>query len=301
MNTPDNDKQTLAARLTAILQRLNRGESLDPHALALELGVNLRTIQRDLNERLAFLGLEKHNGCYQLESKRLGLLNMQDMARFVTLAGLQGLHPQLTTELITDLLNTRLENVLLIRGHNYEDLSGHEEKFRQLQQAISGHHPIGFRYQKAQGEKQVQGVHPYQLVNHSGIWYLAANDAGKIKSYTLTKISGLLVQPEVFTPDSATIEKLAQEDSIWLNFQKTEVVLKISREVANYFQRRKLLDGQKIDKVLEDGGLIVSCEIAHPNQILPIVRYWLPHLRIISPDGMQGDLEKGLFDYLRLS
>lgn len=41
-------------------------------------------------------------------------------------------------------------------------------------------------------------------------------------------------------------------------------------------RRRKLIDGQKIEKELADGGLLISRFIAHPNQILPTVRYWLP-------------------------
>ncbi len=36
-------------------------------------------------------------------------------------------------------------------------------------------------------------------------------------------------------------------------------------------------------KELEDGGLIVSSRVAHDNQILPIVRYWMPHVRVVSP------------------
>jgi predicted DNA-binding transcriptional regulator YafY len=44
---------TLVFRLAQILVKLNQGEKLDPQGLADEFGVNLRTIQRDLNERFA--------------------------------------------------------------------------------------------------------------------------------------------------------------------------------------------------------------------------------------------------------
>jgi predicted DNA-binding transcriptional regulator YafY len=101
-----------------------------------------------------------------------------------------------------------------------------------------------------------------------------------------------------FEPDPDVVRTLEQEDSIWLNLKKTEVVLKIGAEAADYFRRRKLIDGQKIEKELADGGLLVSCLIAHPNQILPTVRYWLPHVRVISPEGLQGELEQQLKGYL---
>jgi len=51
MTRPANAHDTLVYRLSQVLQKLNQGESLDPQQLADEFGVNLRTIQRDLNVR----------------------------------------------------------------------------------------------------------------------------------------------------------------------------------------------------------------------------------------------------------
>ena len=42
---------------------------------------------------------------------------------------------------------------------------------------------------------------------------------------------------------------------------KKEIVLKVAREVADYFQRRKLIANQVIEKELEDGGLILSAKV----------------------------------------
>ena len=43
----------------------------------------------------------------------------------------------------------------------------------------------------------------------------------------------------------------------------------------------------------------MSAKVGHPNQILPIVRYWIPHIRVISPEGMQNEMESGLAEYLK--
>ena len=290
--------ETIACRLTEILRRLNEGEKLDPQALAEEFGVNQRTIQRDLNERFAFLDLEKKDGVYAINQMRLGTLNFKDVQRFAILAGLQGLHPQLSTDFLKSLLDTRQHSALLIRGHNYEDLRGKEQQFRRLKHAIEECQPISYQYLKPTGTKAVEYAQPYKLVNQDGIWYLAATDAGQLKSYAFSKIDQLQVWPDNFTPDPAVVKNVSEEDSIWLNLKKTEVVLKVARHAADYFLRRKLIGGQKIEKQLEDGGLIVSGTIAHPNQILPIVRYWLPSIRVISPEGMQAELEGQLRAYL---
>ena len=36
----------------------------------------------------------------------------------------------------------------------------------------------------------------------------------------------------------------------------------------------------------------MSAKVAYPNQILPIVHYWIPHVRIISPEGLQPEMEQ---------
>ena len=76
------------------------------------------------------------------------------------------------------------------------------------------------------------------------------------------------------------------------------MVLKIATEIAGYFKRRKLIANQVIEKELEDGDLILSTRIGHANQVLPIVRYWIPHIRIISPKSLQDELEREVHTYL---
>jgi predicted DNA-binding transcriptional regulator YafY len=303
MPTPSDPRDTIAYRLTEILRRLNEGEALDPHALVEEFGVNLRTIQRDLNQRFAFLDLVKKDGRYTIDRSRLGTLTLHDVQRFASLAGLQGLHPRLSTGFLRDILDTRLQSALLIRGHNYEDLHNKESEFNQLKQAAQQHRVVSFEYRKpdSTAAKLVDDIRPYKLVNQDGIWYLAATDAGKPKSYAVSRIERLLVLADTFTPDPAVLQQIANEDSVWLKTQKTEVVLKVARPAASYFQQRKLISGQNIEKKLEDGGLIVSGIIAHPNQILPIVRQWIPHIRVISPEGLQDELENQLKDYLGIA
>ncbi|MEY4978999.1 MAG: hypothetical protein RLZZ352_1269 [Pseudomonadota bacterium] len=290
--------ETIAFRLTEILRRLNEGERLDPHALAQHFGVTLRTIQRDLNERFAFLELEKKEGLYSVNRMRLGMLSLKDVQRFAGLAGLQGLYPRLSTDFLKDILDASLQSALLIRGPHYEDMDGKELAFNQLKQAIRQNHCISFDYTKPEGTKRVEAAQPYKLVHQEGVWYLAATDRGQIKSYAFSKIDRLLVSSDTFTPDPALHALLAAEDSVWLNQKKTEVVLKVTEPAAGYFQRRKLIGGQKIIKELEDGGLIISGLIAHPDQILPVVRQWIPCIRIISPTGLQTQLENQLRGYL---
>jgi predicted DNA-binding transcriptional regulator YafY len=135
-------------------------------------------------------------------------------------------------------------------------------------------------------------------MNHKGIWYLAARDGDKLKTFAFTRIENLRILDSHFTSDPGVEKLLTEEEGIWFGEEKKEIVLKIAREVAGYFKRRRLIANQVIEKELEDGGLIVSAKVGHPNQLLPIVRYWLPHIRVISPEGLQAEMETAMREYL---
>lgn len=287
----EHDK--LPIRLTQILRRLNEGESLDPHALSQEFGVNLRTIQRDLNERFAFLPLEKTAAGYTLAQSYLGKLSYPDVERFACLAGIQRLYPALTRDFLRGLLEGRLESALLVKGHNYEDLGERTPLFKQLEQTILRRERISFVYHKGSGTKTYDSFEPYRLINYTDVWYLAGMDGDRLKAFTFTKIGRLLPLGATFERAPHIDQLLVEEDSIWLNENKSEVVLKVSKEAAGYFKRRKLIAGQVLEKELQDGGIIVSGKIAHADQILPIVRYWIPNVQVIS-QGMQAELNRQL-------
>ena len=115
MNLLANDTHdTLVYRLAQILIKLNQGERLDPLSLADEFGVNPRTIQRDLNERFAYLPLEKVNGRYRLDPVFLGKLSTRDIERFAGLAGVRGLFPSLGDDFLRDIFDSRLRDTMLV-------------------------------------------------------------------------------------------------------------------------------------------------------------------------------------------
>ncbi len=294
----NGNHDTLVYRLAQILVKLNQGERLDPQSLAVEFGVNLRTIQRDLNERFAYLPLQKADGRYRIDPTFLGKLSTKDIERFATLAGVRGLFPSLSDSFLRDIFDERMQVALLVKGHSYENLSGKESLFRELEQAIVARHHVTLDYSKDEGIKTYVALAPFKLVNHKGIWYLAARDNDQLKTFAFSRITQFRLLDSRFSPDPGIEAKLLAEDGIWFREESMEVVLKIASEVAGYFKRRRLIANQVIEKELEDGSLLISARVGHANQVLPIVRYWIPHIRIISPEALQADMERGLATYL---
>lgn len=289
--TSEHDKTAL--RLTKILQKLNEGEKLDPKALAEEFNVSLRTIQRDLNERFSHVPWKKDGNLFYLEAFYLGKLNSSDVERFACLAGIKSLFPVLKDDFLRELFDTRVSQAYAVKGHHYEDLSKKSHEFKQLEQAILQHRFIQFDY-----KDKTYRVEPYKLVNHKAIWYLAAKADDVLKAFSFSQLKSIVIEAKAFKPDPSIDEIIEKEDSIWFAENKREVVLKVDYSVAHYFQRRVLLPNQQIDKTLEDGSLIVSSRIAHDNQILPLIRYWLPNVEVISPNDLRQTLFQDLRNYL---
>ena len=283
----------IATRLAIILTKLNASESFTVEELVEEFGVTKRTIQRDLNERLSYLPLKKEHNRYSLETYYLGKLNFNDIKNFSALSGVRELFPSLKEDFLKNILDTTVNQAYLVKGHNYEDLSDRTEDFKLIENAIHNTLQVTFTYK----EKE-RFVDPYKLLNIKGIWYLAGVESDTLKTFTFSKISDIGVTKECYTFKDEILDSIKDEDTTWFSSKKTEVVLKVESTVAEYFKRRDILPNQTIIKELEDGGVLVSSKIAFDEEILKLVRYWIPHVSVVSPVRLQVELEIGLRGYL---
>ncbi|MBH9553965.1 helix-turn-helix transcriptional regulator [Inhella gelatinilytica] len=279
--------EVLVRRLAGILIKLNSGEALSPSDLANEFGVNLRTIQRDLNDRLAALPIEKVNGKYRLNAAALGKFGAKDIEQFAVMAGVRDLFPSFDTDFMRSALSASQSGAWLVKGMTLEDLGGKSHEFRALEGAINACRLISFRYTKGVKSTVFDAVQPHQLVNHNGIWYLAASHGDKVKTFSVGRLEGLLVGSETFVRESGTREKLQAAQGIWIgDGPKTEATLTISASAAPFFTRRPLLPHQEITQENSDGSLLVKCQYSHPLEVIPVIKYWMPHVGISAPASL---------------
>lgn len=284
----------IATRLAQILNKFNSGERLSVEDLVEEFGVTKRTIQRDINERLSYLPIKKENGLYCLEEYYLGKLNFGDIQNFAALSGIRELFPSLQEDFLKNILDSTVSQAYMVKGHNYEDLSDKTEAFIHIELAIVTHFLIEFYY-----KDKHRVVKPYKMINSKGIWYLAGVEDETLKTFSLTKITKLTPTTTEFEVDESIIGTIKDDDNIWFSPKKIEVVLKVEKDVAGYFSRRDILPNQAIVKNLADGGLLVSTKVAFDEEILKLVRYWIPNVEIVSPAYLQDKLEDGLRVYLK--
>ncbi len=291
--TAKSKHETLANRLADILTQLNSGYRLDPAQLAIDYNTHLRTIKRDFNRFEACnIPLHKEGKFYFLDPKYLGQISFKDIKTFSQISGIHHLYPKLDISFIRELLDSRVYDA---KGYFFEDASQFQELFHFFSDAILKLKQVGFLYK---GEPRI--VEPYKLLHHHGSWYLAAACKEKLRAYRLSRIELNEHQYELteFRHDATILKQLEDEESIWFGQEKFEVILTVHANVALHFQQRKLVPEQQIIKELDDGGLLLSSRIAHVTQILPLVRYWIPHLKIVNPAKLQDELLIELKKYL---
>jgi predicted DNA-binding transcriptional regulator YafY len=279
------EHDTLAKRLGLILTRLNMGERLTLANLSMEFNVTQRTLQRDFNERLNYLPIEREGSTYFIDVRYLGRQGKQDIKPILKMLGLSSIFPSFDALSFTR-LNDNQVAPFLFRELKIEDVSSYEETFKLVTSAIQNNQVIRFCYK----QKTYRDVSPYRLVNDRGWWYLAAIHNETLKSYKVAQVSKVDVASQHFKRRKEVDDHVIDGSMIWLTDSPIEVVLRIDTSIASHFRSTNILPEQKLLKILDDDSLLVTSTITNQNQIIPILKYWLPDIEILSPVELKQSL-----------
>ena len=253
----------IAVRLAQIIVKLNSGERLSIDELVEEFSVNKRTILRDF-ERLSILPIQKENGKYFLEEYALGKLGFKE-----------------------------LNKAYLIKNQGFESIQISRDDFEAVSAAV-----IKNRIVECEYNDKERKLKPYKLINNSGIWYLLADDEGKLKNFTLSKIKHIKIKGDTFTASAEFLKRIEKNDTNWFSDAKFKVTLEIKNEAMEYFKRKEFLPNYEVVQEEED-KIIISTEVAYDDEILRVVKYWLPFIKIVEPLNLRDKFENLLRGYLK--
>ena len=286
----EHDK--LATRLSLIIYKLNQGERLTIESLANEFSVSKRTIERDM-ARFSYFDIQKEGKEFFLDEIAVGKLNFDDIKNFAIFSGIKSLFPSLTNQFLKDILNDKINRAYLVKNSGFEDIQKKQQLFESLSTAILDEKTISFIY-----NDKTRVVNPYKLINTNGIWYLSAIENNTIKTYTFSKIKSLKISNDKFIVDKNILKEIEKSEINFLSKDSKEVHLKIQNSAKEYFLRKKVLSNMKIiDNT--DEYFIVSTNISFDDEILNIVKQWIPYIEIIKPIQLQEKLENILKNYLK--
>lgn len=295
-----------------LFARLCNGENLRVNELAKEYGVSIRTLQRDIT-RLTYLPLRKDSDAsglyYTLESYAFSGHHFKDIKQFAKVSGVESIYPKLDSEFITDLLNPNVNKAYFVRAQAKANIS--YEDFQSISIAILEQMCVSCIY-----HDKPRTLKPYKLLHNAGIWYLLAEDNHKLKSFNLSKIENLkLLDNKHFKPKQELLNLIAHKSTQWISQEPKRVTLRIKAEAREYFSRKEFLPNVKILREEEcnsnnpaknnliqnnliQNNLIIEVQIAHDDELLPLVRAWIPYIEIIAPKELKEKLLKTLQEYI---
>lgn len=282
----------LANRLADITAMAYAGQSLSIAELAEKYQVSTKTIRRDFGRLCAILERCSDTGNHILSASARSQYNEQDLVRLIDDIGLKKALPLKAAQFLRSFINDSTSDCYHFQEQPLEAdfISSLHGAF---ETAIKNRRIVTFLYKDTS-----RTVSPYLMVYSHGSWYLAAVSEGVLKTFSLARIKFVSVQKEHFNYDPSVVDKIKEQDSIWFGSPIFNVTLEVSRDVAFYFERKALLPKQKIIEKRQDGSLVISSSAWSYNQIAPIVQYWIPNIRIISPSELETYIRENLTSWI---
>ena len=141
-------------------------------------------------------------------------------------------------------------------------------------------------------------VKPYKLINTNGVWYLLADEKAKLKHFTLSKIKNFKILDETFTPSNIFLKRIEENKLKWLNTSVKSARILVLPQAREYFERKKLFSSFK---TIEDNekGILLEVNFTFDDELLNVVKAWIPFIKIIEPKELDDKLKKILKDYIK--
>jgi len=77
-----------------------------------------------------------------------------------------------------------------------------------------------------------------------------------------------------------------------------KVLIEVASSKAEYFMMKKFLPSQVIEKILENGNLLVSYMVTQEMEVEDLIKKWLPHLKVIEPISLDEKIKLDIKKYL---
>lgn len=194
------------------------------------------------------------------------------------------------------LLQTKGENCIYNKV-SFEDISDIIDLLHTIKASIVNQKEIRFKYRHFYCD-----VQPYKLLSFDGFWYILGIDihTNIMKKYALKKVQDLIVQSQEFKQKTDISKQLENAINIWFDPQTKgyEVQLLLSKSIAPYILSRPLNKTQRILQNYPNKEVEISLIITHEMELLPTIGYWLPEIKIISPDTLKKSMLRKTSQYI---
>ena len=282
-------------RLGRIFEMISH-EPKSTKQIADALGLNVRTIQRDLNGVLVKYGAVRNGRLWSIDESKIDpkdenqiiLAVLDKMAKNVGAEFYSKAHGLLKG--ISEGLNHPIFVSLSAEKLEKKDI----ELIENLESVIASRNEIELLY-----FSKTHRLSPIKIALFDGFWYLLAMAGEKLKKFHLKSIKEIKILPSKFKIDESLENRIKSANSAWFDPEKSFIVrLWIDKVVKKYFER-KPLPNQQIMCENEDGSIEIEVQVTHIMEIKPLVFYYLPHIKVIEPSSLADDILAEMERYIK--
>jgi predicted DNA-binding transcriptional regulator YafY len=197
------------------------------------------------------------------------------------------------------------EKIYSFKNRPLENINNNEKIFQSLEEAIKFKKKIKLIYEK----DREFNIKPYKILFLDENFYLASeviDEKFLFSTFRISKIKEVILNSETFHKNPQ-IENFIKEMQTSLaryteNYHEhlIEVIVEIDREKANYFKVKKHLSSQEIVSKKANGALQLSYKVTQFAEITPIIKKWLPHMKVVSPKKLKDQIDKELRLFLEM-
>jgi predicted DNA-binding transcriptional regulator YafY len=299
------DYDKTLTRLVGILTKLSNNEMPTSKELADEYNVSVRTIQKDIKEKLYYYPIVKdaqhrYRFEYGYSLKRTTLTNDEMIFLNLALTQFEDVDDidKVKDSIYKKIINKNFYSPYFIKQNDLEDLDIDSPFISQLEQIIEEKEIVTITF-----TNQKKDLELYKIAAFDGFWYLLAKDieSQKVKVFRLSDIKHIQKRSCYHhTTDKYIEEVLGRVHSAFFEDGNSfNVEVKVYKEIAIYFKNREFLESQEILQENEDGSLIVRFTVTHDEDIDNIIKSWLPHIEVIKPQRYREKLLNELKTYIQ--
>jgi len=292
-------------RHAEILERLENGEELSIGELAKEWGVDPKTIQRDFDKLKQIYPGRVERGEDKKKYRKpisrraqndgdMVLEMLESMVKDMGVDFYKKAHPLL------ERLQRQIKSPFYTRL-DVEDIGSKFDIVMKLEKAIDLKREVTLSY-TPYGDKEPKeytNVQPIKVIVYEGFWYLLAQHGKYTKKFYLKAVHSCDLTDTTFKHNPKIIDSLENSINVWFSTsaEPYEVILWVDPEVVTYFERKPIVKNQKLYKK-SDGSAEMVLKITSEEEIYPILKFWMPTLRVIEPIWIQEKFTEMLTDYL---
>ncbi len=301
----DSKHDKFFSRVLLMMQLLKERKEMTLLELAQEYGVDERTIRRDVTERMLFFPIEVRNSVVYLDEFydiTTPVLTQEELLiaelAFNSIHDIDEATNKKLHSIRAKLTNPLYFNPYNIKKEGFQEINMDSELLNKIEDAITKRN-----ISKVTSNDITSTVLPYKITAFDGIWYLLARDTEdeKIKTYLISQVQEFHASAKVFSTTYTDIDAVLENvHTAWFEDGNSfEVVVKVKKEIAHYFQLKKHLTSQEIKKENTDGSIVVSFTVSTDEDVDNLIKSWLPHIEVISPYRFRKKLLNELEKYVK--